>query len=206
MSIKKDQTNFIREEMMERRTVVLRGEINDESVEDIEQRLLRLQIQSSAQINLIIDSGGGSIYAALHLCDLIQTLTVAPVRGIVLGECGSSATFVLLHCTERVSTPYSRFLIHSATRHEISVQINQTTSENLEQILREVKGVEDMVVALYMKRLTPEKNKNRDLRKFVQDLIARGDQSFGEWMSAEEAIKVGLIERIMHEKLDIFAP
>lgn len=200
--------NSILDGMMERRTVILSGEINHSSTGEVAKRLLSLQMQSSNPINLIIDSGGGSMDAALRLCDLMTTIMTAPVRGIALGECGSAATFVMLYCKERIGTPYSRFLIHSGTRSKITIPINQTTSENLEQLLRDVKATEEMVTELYMSRLTPakwtEQTLKEDRRKFVHELISRGDQRFDDWMSAEEAVEAGLIERITNDKLDIF--
>lgn len=194
---------------MSRRTVILSDEINHQSIGEVGQRMVELQARSPDRINLIIDSGGGSMDAALRLCDLMSTVLTAPVRGIALGACGSAATFVMLYCNERLSTPYSRFLIHSGTRSKISIPIGQTTSENLEQLLRDVKATEEMVLSLYMSKLTPvawskEKPTDEMRREYVQQLIDRGDQSFDDWMSAEEAIEVGLVTEIVHGKLDIF--
>ncbi len=208
MSKEDMSSNPIFDGMMDRRTVILSGEINHASTGEVGQRLISLQMQSDSPINLIIDSGGGSMDAALRLCDLMTTVLTAPVRGIALGECGSAATFVMLYCIERIGTPYSRFLIHSGTRSKITIPINQTTSENLGQLLRDVEATEEMVMKLYMNRLTPKKwsgkTSNKDRRAFVRKLIARGDQRFDDWMSAEEAVQVGLIESVFTGKLDIF--
>jgi ATP-dependent protease ClpP protease subunit len=62
---------------------------------------------------------------------------------------------------------------------------------------------------LYMSRLTPtawktDKPTDEKRREYVQTLIDRGDQSFNDWMSAEEAIEVGMITEIVSDKLDIF--
>ncbi len=199
----------ILEGMLDRRTVILSGEINHESIDETWDCFLRLQMQSNSPINLIIDSGGGGVDSALRLCDLMTTVMTAPVRGIAIGGCGSAATFIMLYCKERIGTPYARFLIHSGTRTKITIPINQTTSENLEQLLRDVKATEEMVTRLYMHRLTPKKWNNEtsdeERRAFVQGLIARGDQRFDDWMTAEEAIEVGLIERVVTDKLDIFS-
>lgn len=195
--------------LMRRRTVVLEGLIDTKSMSDIGRRMVDLQMQSSSPITLIMDSAGGNLDAALHLCDLMTTVLTAPVHGVALGACGSAATFVMLHCAMRLGTPYSRFLIHSGTRNEISVPINQTTSENLEQLLQDVKKTEEMVLGIYMSRLTPKAWVNSqpdsaEKRKFVQTLINRGDQRFGKWLSAEEAIEAGMIEKIVTDKLEIF--
>ncbi len=206
---KEEEGTSVFETFMAHRTVILSGEINHQSIGEVGQRMIVLQARSPDRINLIIDSGGGGVDAALRLCDLMSTVMTAPVRGIALGACGSAATFIMLYCNERISTPYSRFLIHSGTRSKISIPIGQTTSENLEQLLKDVKATEEMVLNLYMSRLTPtawgEENPAEDKRrKYVQRLIDRGDQPFDNWMSAEEAVEVGLITDIVHEKLDIF--
>lgn len=201
--------NPIFETFMSRRSVILSDEISDESVSEVGQRLIELQAHSPDRINLIIDSGGGNMDAALRLCDLMSIVMTAPVRGIALGTCGSAATFIMLYCNERVGTRYSRFLIHSGTRDEISIPIGQTTSAKLEQLLRETKTTEEMVLDLYTSRLTPtawakKKPTNEKRREYVRRLIDRGDQAFDEWMSAEEAVEVGLITEIVRGKLDIF--
>lgn len=210
MSEEKERVkNPIFDTFMARRTVTLSGEINHQSIGEVGQRMIELQAQSSDRINLLIDSGGGGTDAALRLCDLMSTVLTAPVRGIAHGACGSAATFVMLYCNERLSTLYSRFLIHSGTLSKISLPIGQTTSENVEQLLREVKATEEMVLDLYMSKLTPTAWTKKEpavdeRREYVQKLINRGDQPFDDWMSAKEAIEVGLVTEIVHGKLDIF--
>ena len=105
MSKKEYRINPTDEGLLYRRTIVLGGEINRNSIDYVGQRMIALQMQSSDWINLIIDSNGGSLEAALQLGDLITIILTAPVRGIALGNCGSAATFIMLHCQERISTP-----------------------------------------------------------------------------------------------------
>lgn len=195
--------------LLERRTVALVGEINSKSITEAMRELLALQMQSSSPINLIIDSGGGSTWDALRLCDFISVVMTAPVRGIAIGMCGSAATFIMLHCHERVTTPYALFLVHSGTRGQIQIPINQTTSENLEHLLSDARRTEETVLQMYMSRLTPpawakKRPTEKTRREFVQKLINRGDQRFDDLMTADEAVEAGLVTRILSEKLDIF--
>lgn len=197
--------------LMERRTVTISGKINNDIINDVGSRMLALQMRSPAPINIVFDSGGGSVYAALRLCDLIHSLITAPVHGIAMGICGSAATFIMLHCQKRISTPHSRFLIHSGTRSEITIPVNQSTSEHLEQLLKDTRATEEIVTRLYMTRLTPKAWANgntseEEKRVFVQKLISRGDQPFDQWFSAEHALEIGLIEEITTTKLGIFPP
>lgn len=132
------KSDAISDALMARRTVVLSGKICRETVDPVGKRLLTLQARSNDPIYLIIDSGGGYAEVALNLCDLIDTLLTAPVKGVVFGRCGSAATFVLLHCTERLGARYSHYFIHSGMRNEISLPINQvTSSDDLEHLLKE---------------------------------------------------------------------
>lgn len=208
--MKETESNPIIDGLLKRRTVVLEGEINSEKTMEVAQKLILLQMESSESINLIIDSGGGNTDAALKLCDIMDKLITAPIHGITIGRCGSAATFVMLHCNKRMGTPYSRFLIHSGTIGKISLQINDTTSENLEHLLKEAQAVKESVIRLYMNRLTPKswaKKKPTETKKreFVKNLINRGDQQFNDWLSTEEAVSLGLIEEVVANKLDIFS-
>jgi ATP-dependent protease ClpP protease subunit len=136
------ETNLVVAALKGRRTLVLSGKITRDSMRALREELLSLQIISNERINLIIDSGGGETSPALTFCDWLTTLITAPVRGIALGSCGSAATFVMLHCNERVSTPYSEFVIHSGMVSQISIPIKPTSLEDLEQLLKEVKAAE----------------------------------------------------------------
>ncbi len=193
-----NEGNPVLDGLMDRRTVVLSGAINHKSVVDVSSRLMVMQLASTDRINLIIDSGGGDLHPTLALCDLLTSVLTAPVRGIAIGGCASAATFVLLHCTERWGTPYSRYLIHSGTKGRISIRMNQQTPARLEALLKEVRAEEEMMITMYMKKLGKT-------RKVVQEFISRGDDEFNEYFSAEEAKKLGLITHIVDGKLDIFS-
>ncbi len=188
--------NPVLEGLLKRRAIALDGDINHELTDSVGHKMLELQLESSEPIDLIIDSGGGSDSAAFKLCDFMSHILVAPVRGITFGECSSAATFVMLHCTERWGTPNSRYLIHSG-RADVSLTVSQSTAAKVEELLRDLKRDEERVIKMYMAKL-------KKSRKEILRLIARGDQSFDQHLSAEEALEIGLINRIVEGKLDIF--
>lgn len=192
-----ERFELIADSLMRQRTVIL-TEINGESISDIMSRLLLLQIESSEPITMLIDSGGGDPNAAFLLCDAMEHLLTAAIRGIAVGSCGSAATFIMLYCNERLATPYSKFLIHSGRVNNLSVAVNGTTGKILEQLLSESKQLSERVIRMYMDKL-------RKTRKQVEKLMARGDQAFDQDMTAEEAKKIGLIQQIIEGKLDIFS-
>jgi ATP-dependent protease ClpP protease subunit len=185
----------LRDMLMRQRTVLL-GEINSESGTEVARRLLILQSQSTDKINLLIDSGGGENSWAYRLCDLIECVITAPVKGIAIGSCNSAATFVMLHCNERIATPKARFIIHSGRMSGITVPLNHTTQTELEHLLAATKISTEQMIRMYMQKMHKS-------RKEIIALIRRGDQKFNDSISAIEAVKFGLIERI-EEKLDIF--
>lgn len=197
------------EGLMAKRTVALEGKITAEVTKDIGRRLLTLQMQSSQPIKLLINSGGGSTFAALELCDLMSSIITAPIHATAIGTCGSAATFVMLHCDKRAGTRYSQFLIHSGTKSEITVPVNQKSSELFESLIREIRETEELVTRLYMEHLTPKAWEGRtpseeERRNFVRELLGRGDQRFDQWFFAKHAIEIGLIQEIITAKLDIF--
>lgn len=193
---------------MRHRTVTLTGDIDYKQSVDVMKRMLALQIAGNSPINLIIDSMGGSVDSALRICDLMTTVLTAPVRGIALGFCGSSATYVMLHCTERLSSPNSQFLLHSGSVDKISVPIGLNTTQHLQHLKSEAETRWETKIRLYMQRLTPtawnDRTTEEEKRTFIHNLIGRGDQRFDNWIFANEAIEAGLIQRIVTDKLDIF--
>lgn len=205
-----EKPNPVLEKMMGRRTVALSGTITQDSMTEVGKRLLNLQAISAEPINLLMDSGGGDIYAALKLCDMMNFLLSAPVTGIAVGECGSAATVIMLHCTKRAATPHSRFLVHSGNKHGLSFCVNEAGAKEIEHLLKEMKAVEERVLKIYRNKLTPavwrEREPSHEERKdFVRQLVSRGDQRFDKWLTVEEAIAVGLIQQIVPDKLDIFS-
>jgi ATP-dependent protease ClpP protease subunit len=192
-----EEQNRLRDILMRQRTVALTDDINHQSAAEVAGRLLTLQAESTERINLIIDSAGGENRPALQLCDFISNVMTAPVRGIAMGSCKSAATFVMLHCDERVSLPHARFMIHSGRITGISLSLNNSTPKDLELLLTQSKEIAEEITALYMQKLKMN-------RKKVEALIKRGDQRFDDTISATEAVKIGLVERIVTDTLDIF--
>ncbi|MFT7644580.1 MAG: ATP-dependent protease ClpP protease subunit [Candidatus Paceibacteria bacterium] len=195
------KVNSVLEGLMERRTVVLEGAINHSSISEVSARLLELQTQSDDEVTLMISSGGGELYPALELCDLVKTLMSAPVRGIAIGECGSAATLIMLHCKQRLGFPYSRYLIHSGNLGGIDLPIGRATSKVTSQLLAEVTKTEKLVTGIYTDMLTPKSRKKSiseaHKKEYVQRLLDRGNQHHNEWMSVQEALEIGLIEEVV---------
>lgn len=175
------------------RTSYLMGEIKHGSSQRCIEQMLEFQYESHNQpINLLINSQGGSIGAALEICDFIDHILTAPVHATVFGECSSAATFILLHCPVRRATPHARFIIHSGRLSGMTLKIDSMTQKNLELLLKESTELSELVVNMYVERLDMTKAR-------VQELIDRGDSDFNFAITAAEANAIGLITEIISE-------
>lgn len=193
---KHDRHPDIDDDLMRYRTVSIIGDIEDRVIGNAMGRLLRLQLQSSDPITLVINSPGGSRFPALELHDVIRYGLSAPVRAIVVGQCHSAATFILLACEKRLAMPHARFIIHSG-RYGASIRNDELSLSKIDRLTSEIqKGAAD-VIRFYAERM------GRTTMQ-VKELIARGDEQFDNEMTASEALEVGLITEIVKEKLGIF--
>ena len=100
--------------LLKDRIVFLDGEIHDLSADLVVAQLLFLDGQETEKdINLYINSPGGSVTAGLAIYDTIQHLK-SDVQTICLGQAASMAALILTAGTpgKRMVLPSSRVLIH----------------------------------------------------------------------------------------------
>jgi ATP-dependent Clp protease protease subunit len=100
--------------LLKDRIVFLDGEINDLTADLVVAQLLFLDGQDTAKdINLYINSPGGSVTAGLAIYDTMQYLK-ADVQTICLGQAASMAALILTAGApgKRFVLPSSRILIH----------------------------------------------------------------------------------------------
>jgi ATP-dependent Clp protease protease subunit len=100
--------------LLKDRIVFLDGEINDISADLVVAQLLFLDGQDTEKdINLYINSPGGSVTAGLAIYDTLQHIK-SDVQTICLGQAASMAALILTAGTagKRMVLPSSRVLIH----------------------------------------------------------------------------------------------
>lgn len=164
--------------LLEKRVLVLAGGIDKETIASLKVFLLLLSTQSKEEITLYIDSPGGHCGLALQLCDVIRVCG-APVKGIVIGECMSSAVYILQACQKRAAAKHSCFFIHA----EWSIQGGN--EEKMKKQLEEATKSWKMFRELLAQRTgrSPEEIEEKKMEEKV--------------MSAEEAKEFGLIDEII---------
>lgn len=100
--------------LLKERIVFLTGEINDETADLAVAQLLFLEAEDpSKEINLYINSPGGSVTAGLAIYDTMQYLR-CDVSTICIGQAASMAALILAGGTKgkRLILPSARVMIH----------------------------------------------------------------------------------------------
>jgi ATP-dependent Clp protease protease subunit len=177
---------FLEEKAFKSRTVMLFGAVTDQSASDITRRLIALDAESNAPIDMILSSPGGHLESGDAIHDMIRFIQ-APVNMIGTGWVGSAATHLYLSVPKerRFCTPNTRFLIHQPSggaggpASDIAIHAQEIIKAR-ERIAR-----------------TIARETGRPLDSVLEDIER------DRWLSAEEAIDYGLVGRIIERKKDL---
>ena len=172
--------------MLKTRTILISGEINKELAEKTIRQLLLLEDISTDPIRIFIDSPGGDADAGYAIFDMIRFVK-PQVWTIGMGLVASAAAIIQLAAPKerRVGLPNSHYLIHQplsgirgvATDIEIHAKEMEKLRERINILIAQQTGNPvDQV----------EKDTDRDY-----------------WMSAEEAAKYGLINKIITNRSEL---
>jgi len=172
----------INKQFMEKRTLFLWGEINDRTSETIVKDLLFLELKKAEEIRLYINSPGGSVTAGMAIYDTIQNIK-SDVSTVCMGLAASMGALLLAAGTKdkRFAWPHSRILIHQPM---IAGQIIAPASDikiHAEEMIRTKEMLNEILV----------KHTGQPLEKIRKDT----DRDF--FMNAEEAVKYGMIDKVL---------
>jgi ATP-dependent Clp protease protease subunit len=171
--------------LLKERIIFLGTEINDEVSNLIIAQLLFLQSEDATkEISVYINSPGGVVTAGMAIYDTMQFLK-CPITTYCVGQAASMGAVLLTAGTKgkRFALPNSRIMIHQplggaqgqATDIEIQTKEILRMKKRLNEILAEHTGKPIKTI---------EKDTDRDF-----------------FMSAEEAVKYGLIDEVVVKKL-----
>lgn len=172
----------IEEQMMKRREIFLWGDINDESAASVVQKIIYFDGQSDEDITLFINSPGGMISSGFAIYDVMQ-YAKSDIKTVCMGLAASMGAVVLCAGAKgkRQSWENARIMIHQpliagnffGPASEIKIQAEEMLKvrDRLNNILAEHSG--------------------QALKKIEEDT----DRDY--FMSAEEAVKYGLIDNIV---------
>ncbi|MCL2181077.1 MAG: ATP-dependent Clp protease proteolytic subunit [Treponema sp.] len=172
--------------MLKTRTILISGEINKELAEKTIRQLLLLEDMGGEPIRIFIDSPGGDADAGYAIFDMIRFVK-PPVWTIGMGLVASAAAIIQLASPKdrRIGLPNSHYLIHQplsgirgvATDIEIHANELEKLREKINRLIADETGNPAAQV---------EKDTDRDY-----------------WMNAAEAVKYGLISRVVVNRDEI---
>ncbi|WP_108624384.1 ATP-dependent Clp protease proteolytic subunit [Candidatus Similichlamydia epinepheli] len=172
--------------LLKSRIVFLHSGVDQDSAREVIHRIWHLEISDPGKrILFVINSPGGSVTAGLAIWDQIR-LVSSPITTLVTGLAASMGSMLSIVAPkgQRWATPQAKIMIHQPAIW--GTVTGQAT--DLEIQAREIRKTKETMVGLYMEatgqpREVIEKSLDRDT-----------------WMSAEEAMKFGLIDRIISDK------
>jgi len=173
--------------LLKQRTVMLAGEINRDSAQALITKLLLLSEERPEEtIKLFINSPGGDADAGFAVFDMVRFIP-SPVQMITAGLAASAAVIVLLASdkSRRFSLPNARFLIHQPSTgvrgDAADIQIEAS------EILKCREKINSLIA--------------EETGKTVKQVHADTRRNF--WMNADEALKYGLVGKIVENAKDI---
>ena len=172
-----DPQGWMQRRLFDRRMVLLSGPLDDEVANRVGVSLMTLDATGDSAVQLQIDSGDGTVDAALALMDIVDLLGV-PVHATCVGQAAGPAVGVLAVCDRRTVSPHARLRLFEPT-----VEV-QGSARQLQQLAA---GHLDRM-SMFWTRLSEATGTS------VEKL--RHDASDGRFLSAEEAVAYGLADEV----------
>ena len=170
--------------LMMDRVIFLGTEVNDYTANVLQAQLLYLDANDPGKdINLYINSPGGSVYAGLGIYDTMQFIS-CDVATICTGMAASMAAVLLVAGQEgkRSALPHSRVMIHQPLGGV------KDQASDIEIEAREIKKVKKELYNIIAD------HSHTDYEKVWND----SDRNY--WMTAEEAREYGMIDQVLTRK------
>ncbi len=169
------------------RIIFLGEEVSDASASLIIAQMLFLEAQDSEKdIQLYINSPGGSVTAGLAIYDTMQYIK-CDVSTICIGLAASFGAFLLAGGVKgkRIALPNAEIMIHQPAIHGNGVQGQAT----------DIKIVSD-----HMQKSKQRLNRilSENTGKSIEEISIATERD--NYMSAEEALKYGLIDKIIDKR------
>ncbi len=177
---KQDTNSLLQQKMIENRTILIYGEINQDLAREVSSQLLLLASLSDDPITIYINSQGGHVEAGDTIHDMIKFVK-PEVKIIGTGWVASAGITIFLAANKknRYSLPNTRFMIHQPAG---GVQ-GQSTEIQIEA--REIVKMRERINRLIAKAT------GQTYEQVSEDT----DRNF--WMSAEEAVQYGIVSKII---------
>ncbi|MBP5344234.1 MAG: ATP-dependent Clp endopeptidase proteolytic subunit ClpP [Alphaproteobacteria bacterium] len=170
--------------LLKERIVFLTGEVNDEVASLICAQLLFLEAENpEKEISFYINSPGGVVTAGLAILDTMNYIK-CPVSTVCMGQACSMGS-LLLTCGEkgrRFALPNARVMIHQPSGGF------QGQATDMEIHVKEILAIKKRLNEIYVKQ-------TGQTLKTIEEAMERDN-----FMTADEALKFGLIDQVIEKK------
>ena len=175
------QGEFVVRSLIKARTILISDPIDHKlTTRVIAQLLLMDSDDPEKPITILINSPGGSADDGFAIYDLIRFIR-PPVRIVSVGLSASAATVIMLAAEKgnRFALPNARIMIHQPSMRMVG------TAEDVKRTAEQILILRERINELYAQET------GQPLDKVVEDT----DRDY--WMSAQEAVKYGLISKVV---------
>jgi ATP-dependent Clp protease, protease subunit len=181
--------------LLKDRVVMLDTDVNEHTSSLLVAQLLFLESQGNEDINLFINSPGGSVTAGLAIYDTMQFIR-PDVATYVMGQACSMGSFLAQAGApgKRFVLPEARTMIHRVssgtpgTRGTVHVQ--ELEFEDAKRSFEESKRINERLTELYVKHNTAGKT--------YEQLYEA--MKFDTFLSAKEAVEYGLADKVIEKR------
>lgn len=185
----KDSGNesFMEKKFLEERKIIISSSVDQKLAEKIIKTLFLLDsIDNEKPITVVINSPGGEVFSGFAIYDIMKAIK-SPIITLVAGFAASMGSIMMLGSDKgrRYATRNAKVLIHQP----LIGGMFQGRATEIEIQAKEIQETKDRIINLYVK----ETGQDRD--KIAKDI------ELDYWMTAEEATKYGLIDKII-ESMD----
>ena len=179
------QSSDVAKALFKSRTVLIFGEVNMKMAERVTAQLLAYN-ESEGDIRVIVNSPGGHVESGDTIHDMIRFVG-SKVKMIGTGWVASAGAHIFLGAKKenRTCLPFTRFLLHQPLGG-VQGQASDITIE-AEEILK--------MRARLIKEIAVETGQP------YERVVTDTERNF--WMGAEEALKYGLISRIISSASEV---
>jgi ATP-dependent Clp protease protease subunit len=174
--------------VLDQRTVLLSEPVMPKPAERIISQLLYLDaLDPKAPIKFYINTPGGSVSDGFAIFDTARFIR-APVKTVCTGMSASMGTILMLcprNKKDRVCLPNTRIMVHQPSGGY------QGSASDIEIGAREILKLRERLIQIYVQEcgVDPER--------------VRKDMNRDHWLTAEEAVEYGLLDRIVQSVAEL---
>lgn len=135
-------------------------------------------------IDLFINSGGGGVFAAMAISQMINRLSV-PVEGVIDGLAASSASWIAMSANRLRMAENALMMIHNPWSMAMGY------SEDLRKEADILDKIKESIVTIYNKK-SGGKVKKEEIERMMDAET---------WMNGREALKYGFVDEVVNSKV-----